>query len=294
MLLLYVMKPEFQLIPEKREKSFIAVRLPRKRRLQLRQVWHYHPEIEICFTLQGRGRRFVGNDVTNYEQGDLLMLGSNLPHGFMTSGECIQVVILFGQDFLGDNFFDKPELTKVKSLISRAQNGLNFTGETKRKAKKIIRKILQKEGLQKTILFLELLDLLSRARDVEMICNETYHKDLKMVHLNRIKLVYNHITEHFREEIRVKDLAELVNLTEAAFFKFIKRHTDKTFVQMINEYRINHASKQLMTTDKSIAEICYDSGYNNISYFNRKFLEVMRITPSKFRSLYAANTRQSA
>ena len=137
MLLLYTMRPERQLIPDKKEKSFIARKLERKSRPKFSQAWHFHPEVEICLTQLGSGKRFVGNNIAHYEVNDLVMFGSNLPHGFMTNERCIQTVILFGQDFLGDNFFDKPELSNVKILLSRAKNGLSFQSESRRKAKKI-------------------------------------------------------------------------------------------------------------------------------------------------------------
>ncbi len=288
------MKPERQLIPDKQEKSFIARRLERKSRPLFSQAWHYHPEIEVCFTQLGHGKRFVGNNIAHYEENDLVMFGSNLPHGFMTNDRCVQTVILFGQDFLGDNFFDKPELANVKTLLGRAKNGLSFYGESRKKAKKIIRKILNTEGLQKTIYFLELLNLLTNARDVDHICNEEYTMDLKAVNFDRMKAVYNHIMENYQREISVKEVADLINLTEVSFFKFIKRHTDKTLTQMVNEFRINHATKLLMSTEKSIAEICYDCGYNNVSYFNRKFKEIMNETPTEFKDLFNGQANKKA
>ena len=218
------------------------------------------------------------------------MFGSNLPHGFMTNERCVQTVILFGQDFLGDNFFDKPELSNVKILLSRAKNGLSFQSESRKKAKKLIRKILESEGLEKTIHFLELLNLLSNAKDVEPICNEEYIMDLSAVNFDRVKVVYNHLMENYQREISVKEVADLINLTEASFFKFIKRHTDKTLTRMINEFRINHATKLLMTTEKNMAEICYECGYNNISYFNRKFKEIMHETPTDFKNIFNGNS----
>ena len=291
-LLLFTVKAERQLIPDKQDKSFIARKLVRKSRPSLSQAWHYHPEVEICYTQTGSGRRFVGNNISHYHKNDLVLFGSNLPHGFMTNDKCVQTVILFGQDFLGDNFFDKPELAKVKSLLSRAKNGLAFEKKTQKKAGVLIRKILNNEGLQKTIHFLELLNLLAHARDVAPICNEEYSMDLNAVNFDRMKMVYNHIMENYQRDISVKEIADLINLTEASLFKFIKRHTDKTLTQMVNEFRINHATKLLMTTERSMLDICYECGYNNISYFNRKFKEIMKDTPTDFKNLINGRTKQ--
>lgn len=286
------MKPEYQLIPDKLEKSFIAKRVYRKSRPLLSQAWHYHPEIEICLTQRSNGKRFVGNNISNYEENDLVMFGSNLPHGFTTPMKCVQVVILFDENFMGTGFFEKPELKNVKTLLSRAKSGLSFKDETIRKAKKIITRIMKKEGLLKMMCFLELLHLLSNAKDVQSVCNEEYSMDFKAIHLNRIKIVYDYIMENYRSDVSVKEVADLINLTEASFFKFIKKHTKKTFTQMINEFRINHATELLITTDKTIAEAGFESGYNNISYFNRKFKEIMHQTPQEFRNLFNGTIRE--
>ncbi len=280
------MKPELQLIPDKLEKPFIAKRLSRNSRPLLSQAWHYHPEIEICLTQKGNGKRFVGNNISNYDENDLVMFGSDLPHGFTTNEKCVQIVILFDENFMGNRFFENPDLKNIKIMLSRSKCGLVYKNETKKTAKKIIDRILNTEGLSKMIHFLELLDLLSKAKEVLPICNEEYSMDLKTKNFNRIKIVFSYIMENYREKMSVKEVADLINLTEASFFKFLKKHTQKTFTQIINEFRINHATKLLTSTDKTIVEICFESGYNNISYFNRKFKEIMSETPNDFRSLF--------
>ncbi|MEO0895235.1 MAG: AraC family transcriptional regulator [Bacteroidota bacterium] len=277
------MRPEYEVIIEKPEKSFTAKVVRRENRPLLRQAWHFHPEIEICFTRKSHGKRFVGNTISNYQKGDLVLLGSNLPHGFTTEMECEQVVIQMEPDFLGIGFFEKPELRPVKSLLERAKQGINFGKGTKKKITPLVEDLLAAEGLLQMIKLLDLLNLLSIAEDYETICSQEYSLDLKTSHLNRIKIVYDFIIENFQKDVRVKEVADLLNLTEPAFFKFIKKQTKKTFTQIVNEFRIHHSTKLLMGTDKTISEISFESGYNNISYFNRKFREIMHLTPKEFR-----------
>ncbi len=280
------MKPEYEKIIDRPEQSFTAKVVNRQSRPLLSQAWHFHPELEICFTLQSRGRRFVGNQISEYEESDLVMFGSNLPHGFTTDQYCSQVVIQMTHDFLGQAFLDRPELRAIKILFARSKRGLDFQVGTKQKAQGIIDQLLGQKGMPQLLSLLELLQLLAEAAEVKNICSEEYALDLNEAQLGRIKIVYDHIMDNFAKEVSIKEVADKLNISEAGFYKFIRKQTKKTYTQIINEFRINYASKLLITTDKTISQICFDSGYNNISYFNRKFKEIMGQTPHGFKSHY--------
>ncbi len=283
------MKPEYEKIVEPTERSFTAKIISRSSRPLLSQAWHYHPEVEICFTLESFGKRFVGNQISDYQQGDLVMFGSNLPHGFTTDIKCTQVVIQMNQSFWGTGLFDKPELRKVKSLFQHAKRGLSFGQETKHKARRVINALMKSNDLQRMIRLLELLDLLSDTNDSFPICSEEYTIDFDTTHLSRLKTVYEYILLNYQDELNIQTIARKINLTEAAFYKFIKKSTKKTFTEIVNEFRINLATKYLMTTDMSISEICFACGYNNNSYFNRKFKEIIGKTPGNFKKDYGMN-----
>ena len=220
----------------------------------------------------------------------MVMIGSNLPHGFTTEVYSEQVVIQMTSNFLGTGFLEIPEMRKIKNLFSFAKRGLEIKGKTRKKAAKIIDKMIKKEGMAQLLGLLELLQLLAEAKDLGAICTEEYGLDFNEAQLGRIKIVYDHIMDHFKEEIRIKEMADKLNISEAAFYKFIKKHTKKTYTQIINEFRINHASKLLMSSDKSISQICFESGYNNLSYFNRKFKTIMKQTPAQFRAKYLSQS----
>lgn len=280
------MKPEYEKIFDSPERSFTARVINRSSRPLLSQAWHYHPEIEICYTLKGNGRRFVGNQIADYQEGEIVMFGSDLPHGFTTEEYSSQVVIQMTTDFLGKEFINSPELRSISHLFAYAKRGLAFEGRTQRKATKIIEKLLVKEGMYQLLHLLELLQVLADAQEVKEICSEEYALDYSTAQMGRIKIVYDHIMDHFKEEVRIKEIADKLNISEAAFYKFIKKQTKKTYTQIINEFRINYASKLLMNSDETISQICFDSGYNNLSYFNRKFKAIKRQTPHDFRSKY--------
>ncbi len=283
------MKPEYEKIQEPSERSFTAKVVARKSRPLLRQAWHFHPEIEICFTRESFGKRFVGNQISDYEQGDLVMFGSNLPHGFTTDKKCTQVVIQMDEHFLGNDFLEKPELRKVRSLFQFARRGLSFGAHTKQQAQKVINKIMKNQGFLQMIHLFKLLNLLAEAKDVTPICSKEYSLDLDATHLKRLKAVYEYILLNYQAELSIAAAANHINMTEAAFYKFIKKHTKKTFTEITNEFRINLATKYLMTTDMSVSEICFECGYNNISYFNRRFKDVVGQTPGVFKRNYRSS-----
>jgi AraC-like DNA-binding protein len=280
------MKPEFEKIEDLQTGSFIAKTVIRANRPLLSQAWHYHPEIEICLTKKSIGKRYVGNKISDYEEGDLVMIGSLLPHGFTTTHQSEQIVLQLNRDFLGVDFLRKSELRRINELIDKAKTGLEFSGDTKQAATQMITSILETEGFIKLLKLLELLNLLSNSTDYRTICSKEYSASINIDQLNRMKRVFDYIQHNFQQNITIVEAAELINLTESAFYKFIKKHTKKKFTQILNEYRANHASKLLIESELSIAEICYDSGYNNLSYFNRKFKEILGVKPSEFRDKY--------
>lgn len=284
------MKPEFEKITELDARSFSVRNIIRPSRPLLSQAWHFHPELEICFTEKSIGKRFVGNHISDYFEGDLVMFGPNLPHGFTTDYPCAQVVIQMTYDFLGSSFLDKPELRTVKRLFDYSKRGIEFGENTRSLAKEKIARLNQSAGFQQMICLFDLLHLLSEARDISPICSEEYSLNLDETNLNRVKIVYDFIMENFKEDFKVKAVAGLLNLTEVAFFKFIKRHTKKTFTQILNEFRISHATKLLISTDLPVSQIGFESGYNNLSYFNRKFKDMMMQTPHEFRNRYSRQT----
>ena len=281
------MKPEYEKIIEQAEQSFTARMVDRNSRPMLSQAWHYHPEIEICYTVKSNGRRFVGNQIDDYQQGDLVLFGTNLPHGFTTETYCSQIVIQLMSNFMGDTFFAKPEMRQIHALFERAKQGISFADKTKPKALRLMRRVLAAEGFTKFMHLLELLHLLSETPHYTTICSQTYALEFNETELGRIKIVYDHIMENYTRDVNIKEIADKLNISEAAFYKFIKKQTQKTYTQIINEFRINHAGKLLMNTKRTVGEICHECGFNNVSYFNRKFKQIMQRTPEQFRRQYS-------
>lgn len=283
------MKPEYEKIVDKPEQSFTAKSVNRNSRSKLSQAWHYHPEIEICFTTKSTGRRFVGNQISEYKINDLVMFGSNLPHGFVTDEYSNQIVIQMNEDFLGEAFLQKPELREIRHLFQYARRGIEFGEETKLKASNIIELVLQNDRMNQLVHLLSLLNILSHSKDVKAICSEEYALNVNVSQFSRLKIVYDHVMSNFRNDVSIKEVAHKLNLSEAGFYKFIKKQTKKSYTQIVGEFRINNACTLLIDTEKTISEISYECGFNNQSYFNRKFKEVMGMTPYAFKIKFSSD-----
>ena len=286
------MRPEYEKIIDNPEHSFTARLVKRNSRAKLSQAWHYHPEIEICFTTKSKGRRFVGNQIEDYGEYDLAMFGSNLPHGFVTDEESSQIVIQMNEDFLGEPFLQRPELRDIQRLFSYAKRGIEFGDKTKQYSASIMELILNSDRMTQLIHLLSLLDYLSQAKDAKAICSKEYALDVNVSQFNRLTSVYDHIMHNYRDEVNISDIAKKVNLSEAGFYKFIKKQTKKSYTQIINDFRINNTCKQLLDNSKTISEISYGAGFNNQSYFNRKFKSIMGMTPFEYRNSYAQLSQQ--
>lgn len=282
------MKPEFEKIQKKSTRSFIVKVVKRANRPLLTKAWHYHPEIEICYTKKSRGKRYVGNNISEYKERDLVVLGSNLPHGFTTSDQSEQYVLQFGKEFLGKGFFGSRELDGINNMLNLSKRGLSLSGSAIEEADLRIMQLFDhnESNFKQLLTFLEFLDFLSKCNSLTPICTEKYSSYMSKSKLNSIKTIFEFIENNFQKELTINDACKVVNLTESAFYKFMKRHTGKKFTTILNEFRIDHASKLLVSSDLPISEISYQSGYSNLSHFNRIFKQTYHLTPRQLRTKY--------
>lgn len=276
------MKPEFEKIQNRPLHSFIAKVVKRPKRPTLKEAWHFHPEIEICLTIKSEGKRFVGNDISDYQVGDLVMFGANLPHGFITDLPSEQIVIQMQESFLGDVFLDKPEVKAIKEIFNRAKRGIQFWGATQKRVKGKTERILKLKGFDKLLALLELLHFLANSTDYSYITASSFLPNTKMVELERVQLVYDYILKNYQDQISLNDAAAMLAMTKSSFCRFLKKHAKKTFSQIVNEIRISHACELMIQTDKKISTIAYESGYDDISYFSRTFKKIMQTSPKAF------------
>lgn len=278
-------KPTFESISPDFGTSFAYQKFD-ERTTNVNNVWHYHPEIELVFVNGGTGRRQVGSNVSYYTWGTLIIVGSNLPHcGFTNedTGNSCETVIHMKPDFLGADFFNIPEMANIKRLLHVANRGIVFSGETKARVGAMMEAMEHQTDFERLVSQLNILNDLAHTEEYRILNADGFSLLSDVKDNDRINLVFNYVKTHFKEEIPLEDMADLTNLTIPSFCRFFKKITSKTFTQFVNEYRLVHASKLLAEQPLSITEVCFASGFNNFSHFNKKFKAFVGQNPSEYR-----------
>ena len=284
------MKPYVEHWTESADHSFAIKRVIRERRdnMNAMGVWHYHAGFEITLTTVSSGQRFIGYNSEPYVPIDLVLIGEKTPHCWITDEHTEQTVINFERDFLGERFWDKSELTQIHRMLNNSKRGISFSPKVIASARRRIRRIESSQKFERLLHFLSLLDLLANDKEIRYLSSydEESRGNLKMS--NRMEKVYAFILSNYTNpDISQAELAKDLNMTSSSFCKFVKSMTRKTFYDLILEARISLASRLLVNSDKYVSEICYLSGFNNVSNFNRIFKRIMEKSPQEYRKTYA-------
>lgn len=281
------MKAELERISNKPTDSFQVKIVEREQRLDFKAAYHYHPEYELIWTIKGAGRRFIGNHIAEYKKNELIFLGKNIPHCWMTPQASEQMVVQMKEDFLGLDFLNTPECFPLRNMLKESYRGLQFHGKTKKRIQAKMKDLLVEKSFRRLLLLLEILNELAQSDEFEYLSTEDYRSTFNPKEFERIHTLYNYIHENYQGDINIDRAVELSNLTKSAFCKFVKRRTKKTFSQIVNEVRLGKAAELLRETEIPITQICYDVGYNDPSYFFRQFSKIMGVSPKQFRSSFA-------
>jgi len=279
------MNPHIQKLPLSEQSSFLADTFITP---YFETPWHYHSEYELVLIIKGSGKRFVGNHVSDYQMGNLTFMGPNLPHLFRKEKSNEQggsLVIHFKEEFLGNDFHLIPEMQKIKLLFERSKMGIDINGNTRDEIDRQMNKIIGLRGMGRLICLLDLLAMLADSPDYELLSNPDLswenNKDS-----DRLNKVFNYLMTHFTEDIQLEKVAELANMSYSGFCRYFKNRTKKTFSHFVNEIRIGYACKRLMESDvASISNICFESGFNNLTNFNEQFKKIVKVTPHQFKRL---------
>ena len=249
------------------------------------QKWHYHPEIELVYVNNGSGKRQVGLNLSNYNDGLLILVGSNLPHTGFTDyfdDQRKEVVIQFKENFLGDSLKEVFEFKNIFNLLKTSKKGIVFEGDYKKKIGLAMLGLQYETSFQKVITLITILNDLSRSKNYEILNISNYN--INGINENeRIRKAFNFIKDNYKKEVSLEKVAKEVHMTVPSFCRYFKSQTNKTFIQFLIEYRINNALKLLTQSDKDIKNISYECGFNNYSHFNRSFKKINLISPSDYR-----------
>jgi len=251
------------------------------------KYWHFHPEYEIVFIKKGVGTREIGDHTSRYENGELILLGPNIPHLAYKIDPLpanYEIVIQFSQDLV-DRMLEFAEMSPVKLLLQHAKEGMVFGDEAKSKISGYIDDILAQNGQRVYCLF-RLLNDLAVSQDFSGLKLRPLQISRPNADVDRLEKIFAFVSKNYKESISIEELASKIGLTTNSLCRFFKQITGNTMVSFIHQYRISHAKEMLMESSASIGEIAYQSGFTDVGFFNRKFKETAGMTPSAYRKKF--------
>lgn len=256
--------------------------------------FHFHDLYELILIKKSYGKLYAGKKIINFREGDIFLFGPGFGHcfynekSFIASGEKAHAIaVFFREDFLGKGFFDNANYIKVKELLAKSTYGVQIK-QDKSILEQIFVKMVDQKGMDELISFLRMLNYVSSLNSSELeVMNET-QSALKLTTRDstRLEPVMKYVIENFKDELDSKKAAELSHMNEAAFCRYFKRRMEQTFSQFVNSVRIAHATNLLLTEDWDVLRICYESGYKNLSYFNRQFRLITGMSPREYRMAF--------
>ncbi len=258
--------------------------------------WHFHSEFEIVYVLKSSGKRYVADSIEKFSEGDITLLGSNLPH-FWKSEETEKadnrvnaIVVQFHNDFFKEEINTYPEFHRINELLKRAKRGVNFTKPESDKIGRLLKRLLKLSGLERMLYFIKLMDAMARIENYKLLASKGYqleeHKELN----SRLDKIMHFINTNYQRKISQDEVATRIGMTTAAFCRYFKEKTGKGFIYFVNEMRIGYACKLLIENHLSISQICFECGFNNLSNFNRMFKRQTSFTPGEYQQQFIKAT----
>ncbi|MEZ4886865.1 MAG: AraC family transcriptional regulator [Chitinophagales bacterium] len=278
------MKPVLETIQPSFGSSF-AVRKFHTQNNQ-KPLWHFHPEYELVYVANGSGKRHIGQHISYYRNGELLLLGPNLPHltfANQSGQEQTEIVVQLKADFMGSDFLDTPEMMAIRQLLHKAKGGISFPSKVKKHIGERLEYLLQLPQFSKLLCLLDILQELAQVTDYQLLNAEGLTVEVNVQERERMIVIHEYIQNHFEEAITLDDIAQEVHMTVPAFCRYFKKLTNTTFTKFVNDFRIAQACKLLAEEDTSIAGVAFEVGFNNLSHFNKMFKEIMGKSPTEYR-----------
>ena len=264
--------------------------------------WHYHPAIEIMYITRGIGTRFVGDCIEQYEEGDVCMIGPNLPHEWRNDDAYFDkesglratcICLFFKREIFDPNFIRLPEMNNIRDLIERSRRGLKFTGKSKLEITRFIRSSVNDVGVRKVTNLLTLLELMATSTEYELLASVGFTNSVNSEDFERFNKVYKFLVKNFATSIRLEEVSTLVGLTPTAFCRYFKERTKKTFVEYLNEMRIGYSKKLLLENKMKISTISGEVGFPNLANFISQFKKVTGMSPSQFQKQFGVKAKQA-
>jgi AraC-like DNA-binding protein len=254
--------------------------------------WHYHPEFELVLINKGSGKRMVGDHIDQFEEGDLVFLGSNLPHewlcdesyfnsenGFQGEG----IVVQFLENFLGESFFNIPENERMKKVLDDSTQGCLILGETKIRITNLMLRMIDSAPDERLYGLFKIFENISKTKEYQLLASPNFTSTFQAEKSNSMKKVIKYIMQNFQKKIQMKDVLEVVNMSSTTFSVLFKKTYNMTFSEYVLKARIGYACSLLTDNNRSISQVSFDAGFDNLSNFNRLFKKAKNLTPKEYR-----------
>lgn len=286
------MKPNLEIVPLYETKLLI-----KKEYLKFMNInWHIHPEYELVLISSNGGMEYIGSYSKPINGTELLLLGPNIPHMWYTntndaaSDNDYQIVIQFPQDIFNGILFTTRPFDHIGTMLQQAELGLSFPSADIAEISRKLNAMLTMDNFNRSLALLELLHLLTKSADAEVLSTYGFNEIHNNNSIKRMYDIYQYINTNFKKGISLEELAKIACMTPQALCKYFKQKTQKTLLEFVTEIRIGHACQLLIHGDYNIIQVCYESGYNNLSNFNRYFKKIVKMTPAEYKKKMRQHT----
>ncbi|MDP4278456.1 MAG: AraC family transcriptional regulator [Bacteroidota bacterium] len=261
--------------------------------------WHFHPEIEILFVVKSCGTCYIGDGINHFTEGEISIIGENIPHWWKSDPVYLEdtdtihtksLIIQFRRDVFDSNFIELPEMALINQLFDRSLRGIQFLDQAREQLGKQMKKIFRSSGMKRIIEFMVLLDMMAESTEYRYHSSVGYSHMPNSYDFYRFNKIQEYIIRNLTESINLNDVASFVNMSPTAFCRYFKKHTKKTFIQFVTEFKIGHACKLLAEEQMSVTRACYESGFNNLSHFNDQFKKFVHLTPTEYKAAYTGSS----
>lgn len=259
-------------------------------------MWHFHPQYEIMLIENSTGSRYAGDNISLFDKGEITLLGPGIPHLFRNHPEYYQkgsrrrakaTVIYFSQDFAENPLMNVQEFSKIKELLQLSHRGIRIKENSCLQVARLIKRTAKSSGIKRYLDFLAMLNFIAWESEYEVLSSAGYLKKTNEKDVSLINQVFNYLLDNFNRNIRLDEIAEIANMSPTTFCRFFRKRTNKTFISFLNEMRIGYACKLLIENNNmNVSQVCFESGFNNLTNFNIQFKKIKGISPQGFRASY--------
>ncbi|PST83078.1 AraC family transcriptional regulator [Pedobacter yulinensis] len=257
--------------------------------------WHYHEETELIYVRKGTGTQFIGDSMLSFKPGDVVLVGSNLPHywrfdeEYFRDGSEVEVwAIHFKENFFGQAFLELPENHELRKVLEQSRRGVRIGADESVAISAIIRQLTETEGTTRLIRLLEALTSIARAKDKTLLASLGFRYNFQDSEKDRIQSIYNYSITNFKKKIQLAEIAEVARVSHHSFCKYFKSKSGKTYSRFINEIRVGHACKLLIESRMTVKEVCYESGFYNFASFHKYFKEITGKSPLSYQKTFVS------